>query len=595
MNLLRPSRSTSLAAVVSSADIARLAGLSRGRITQLRAPGATDPLPLPDAEASTDQRPLWRGSTVARWCAATGRRLDPRTASWLLPGPDGPRLRLAERRTVQLRQEAKTGADLRRPPIDVQLDRYTDTQTQGPSVWLATVLTPSESNRLWGWPPFWLHGSPLNNLVHEVLDGLEGMTAGPGGLLGTVVVAPTESRDQFGSLPGLVRVLDLFAVDAVRAGKSQEAERFDRRLRTLPVSAPEMADLAQALGHRLAWWAPGCATPVLATAWKPGAPAAADIPPALAEADAFRQRCLAVAAKLEGSLAASVRELGETRWGQATGDWRPGYEGGHSSLPTACDPRVWEPAVRFGLSGELHPYTGDFWQGLDWLMEQAPSRRLAQDAQRVFGDPNSARTVLLDTALLPAPAAPHLTSAVAPAGPSTSHRAQCVLETLDAHPLGAAGTRLGTWPAPAGPAWCATAPGTPLIALHVPRELPVPGPSVGAYLEAVVLPAVDPAAEAGHISTHGVALVVTDQDQVVVLPEYGRADRLAAVVEHTVWHPGTRVLSVGLAPSTNSALNDALDSLLRSVPQCTPWEHLAGLVGPHPTNRYCPYCPSEEQ
>lgn len=67
-----------------------------------------------------------------------------------------------------------------------------------------------------------------------------------------------------------------------------------------------------------------------------------------------------------------------------------------------------------------------------------------------------------------------------------------------------------------------------------------------------------------------VALVVTARDQVVILPECGEADRLAAVIEHTVWHPGIAVHLVGLVPSANQRLITMVESLIAASPPARP-------------------------
>ncbi|MFF3159882.1 hypothetical protein, partial [Streptomyces sp. NPDC057910] len=369
-------------------------------------------------------------------------------------------------------------------------------------------------------------------------------------------------------------------------------EPVHRRMRQLLASAEEMKDLAAAIGHRLPWWPRGCATPPLVAAWEPGTQLTETVPPPLADADAFRRRCAATADQLDGDLAASVRELGNARWGQASNPWRPGYTPDRGALPDECDDTVWQVAVRFDLSHERPAWHGDFWQGLEWLMEHAPSPRLARDARRIFGDPDSAATVLLDTAQLPDAVTPYLTTAVTPATASGNYRAQCVVDTLDAHPGGATGARLGTWPALAGPAWCATAPGTALIAFHVPRSVPAPGPETGGFLEAVLLRTAT--VEDHYAPGLAITLVVTDRDHLVVLPECGDAARLAAVIEHVVRHPGIPVHMVGLVPSANDRLIDTVESLLSAAPRSTPWEQLERLVGPHPSEAYCMYCPADD-
>ncbi|MEV0987844.1 hypothetical protein [Streptomyces sp. NPDC049949] len=220
--------------------------------------------------------------------------------------------------------------------------------------------------------------------MHEPFN--EGRFGRPGGegLLGTLVVFPTENDPRYGSGSGFVRVLDLYGPGADHPGND-----LHHRLRQLPVQSAEMKDVAEAIGHRLPWWPPGCATPPLVSAWDPKATQTETIPPPLAEAHAFQRRCVATAEQLEGALADSVRELGNSRWAQASNRWRPGYTPDLGVLPNECDPEVWQIAVRFGLSSQRQSWTGNFWEGLGWLMEHAPSMRLARDAHRVFGDPTA--------------------------------------------------------------------------------------------------------------------------------------------------------------------------------------------------------------
>ncbi|MEV0498099.1 hypothetical protein AB0I84_10910 [Streptomyces spectabilis] len=94
-------------------------------------------------------------------------------------------------------------------------------------------------------------------------------------------------------------------------------------------------------------------------------------------------------------------------------------------------------------------------------MDHAPSRRLAADAHRIFRDPDSARTVVIDTTHLPDSAAAQLTGALTPgrAGPKSPRPLRPGRPRRP--PLGVTGACLGTWPALTGPAWCATAPGAP--------------------------------------------------------------------------------------------------------------------------------------
>ncbi|WP_442817636.1 hypothetical protein [Streptomyces sp. NBC_01591] len=580
-----------LADSYSGAAIARLTGLTPGRVSQLRTEGTSEALPEPDAADSTAARPLWRGGTVARWCARTGRRLPPRTASWLLPGPDGPNLHREGQQTLHLCQpeEATRGTELRHPPVDVHVTRYTAPDGRGPSVWLATVLAPGEMSRLLGWPHAWPHGSPLQHLVHEVLADIEPDHFAATDLLGTLVLLPTRAEPQYGSLSGDVRMLDLYDVDADGRGRTEDS--LHRLLRQMRPADDELGDLVRALGHRLPWWPPGCATPALVASWAPDVQRISDhVPPPLAEAQAFVRRCESAAAGLEGTLRASVLELGNTRWDSATSGWRRGGVPDHGALPKDSDATVWQVPVEFVLPPAPR-MTGDFWEGLEWVMDHAPSQRLAREALRFFGDPGSAGTVLCDTGQLPLPLRTLFTDRVTPAENTGSLRAHRALEALDSHPNAAAGSVLGTWPAPAGPAWCATSPGTGLIALHVPRTMPAPGPSTGAPLEVVLL-------RGESVTTYGqppaFGFVVTDRDQVLLLPARGGPVELAAAVEHAVWHPGVPALVVGLEPSLNESLVAAVDALVETGPRTTPWTQLTALVGPHPDDVHCFYCGQRE-
>ncbi|MHA6757297.1 hypothetical protein [Streptacidiphilus sp. PAMC 29251] len=595
MTFLRSRAFRSLDDTYSSAGIARLTGLSRGRVSHLHGAKGPDALPVPDGEGSTESRPLWRGDTVARWCAAAGRRLPPQTAPWLLPGPDGPRLRPAGQQTLHLSQTnlPEAYAAFATRPVNVHIARYTDANGRGPSVWLATALIPSETSSLLGWPRPWPHGSPLNHLVHEILDGLDVDHHSSTDLLGTLVLLPTSAAPHYSALSGDVRLLDLYEAD--RLGE----EDLHDRLRRLSPGDGELADLVTAIGHRLPWWPPGCAAPALVAAWAPDAQRAAQVPPPLADAQTFVRRCESAAAELTGTLSASVEELGTSWWHTAVSGWRPGGYPDHGALPKDCDPAAWQIAAQFNLPPAPDP-TGDFWEGLEWVMEHAPSRRLAQDAQKIYGDPNSAGTVVLDLATLPKQVRTILGHRTLPAGEGpVNHRGQRVLDALDAHPSASAGTVLGTWPQLGGPIWCATSPGTTLMALHVPRTQPGPATedgdaTVGAPLEIVI--ARSETAQPGNPAPV-VGMVVTDHDRLQLLPAQGGPAEVAAAVEHAVWHPGDQTLVVGLMPSRNQALVAAVEALVETGPRLTPWSQLAVLVASHPEQpgedefiEYCPYC-----
>ncbi|MEE6269178.1 hypothetical protein V2E29_26520 [Streptomyces diastatochromogenes] len=472
---------------------------------------------------------------------------------------------------------------LERPPIDVHVARYTKPGSgMGPSVWLATVLMPGETHRLLGWPPAWPHGSPLHHLVHEILADVE---TGPHDLLGTLVLLPTADEPNYSSIPADVLLLDLYDADA----DGNTEDDVHRRLRRLRAGDEELADLTQAIGHRLPWWPAGCATPNLVAAWSPDTPAVRQhVPPPLADAHAFMRRCESTAHDLNGTLRTSLLELGNALWSQASRGWRPGGID-HAALPKTYDPAIWQVAIEFNLPPT--PATnGDFWEGLEWAMEHAPSPRLARDALRYFGDPASAGTVVVDTTRLPEPARAALTDNATLTEATSSYRAQRVQDALDAHPHAAADTLLQTWPAPAGPTWCATSPDTKLTALHIPRTLPA-DPSLGAPLEIVLLRT---ESQDEHLPAPAIGIAITDQDQPLFLPSQGSATNLAAAIEHAVWHPGEPTLVVGLPPSSNEALTAAVEALVETGPRATPWQELAALVGPHPTDGWCSYCRDDQ-
>lgn len=75
-----------------------------------------------------------------------------------------------------------------------------------------------------------------------------------------------------------------------------------------------------------------------------------------------------------------------------------------------------------------------------------------------------------------------------------------------------------------------------------------------------------------------------------MLPECGGAAHLAAAIEHTVWHPGTAMHTVGLVPSGNERLIATVQSLLEATARTTSWEQLTALVGAHPADPSCIYC-----
>ncbi|MCZ0984359.1 hypothetical protein O1L60_47240 [Streptomyces diastatochromogenes] len=308
----------------------------------------------------------------------------------------------------------------------------------------------------------------------------------------------------------------------------------------------------------------------------------------MAEAQAFLRRCESAAAELQGTLRDSVLKLGMSRWYMATSGWRRGTLPDHAALPKDCDARIWQVAVEFNLP-PIPATSSGYEEGLEWVMDHAPSQRLAHDALRSFADPSSAGTVLIDTNQLPPQLRARFIDRITPAGPSGSYRAQRVLDALDAHPAAAAGSTLGTWPAATGPAWCATSSGTGLVALHVPRAMTGLTSSAGSPLEVVLL-RTEPVGGYGQ-SAPAVGFVITDQDRILLLPAQGLPVELAAAIEHAVWHPEVPTPLQGLARSANESLVAAVDALVETGPRVTPWEELAALVRPRPCQGdYFPCC-----
>ncbi|GAB2717567.1 hypothetical protein [Kitasatospora kifunensis] len=589
------------------ADIASLTGLHRSRISQLHQAENPDSLPEPDGADSTPTRPRWASETIARWCARVGRRLDPEAASWLMPGPDGPHLRRADERVVRLDPDPSAGALGRfaPQPLALHVAHYAPTGGNGSSIWLVTPLAPTETIHLLGWPPRWPHGHPLAHLVHEILADHDAPLPRRGdALLGTLVLLPTTAKPDHHPLAAEARLLDLYSSDVEQPGRLR-GDVHDRLRISHRQGDGELFDLVQAIGHRLPLWHAGCATAELTATWEPertGRLVPGRIPPPLAPAWSFRQRCEAVARTADGALAESLRQLGGWRWDTASCDWHSGPFG-YLDLPEGCDARIWQRPVDFELPPRQR-VNGDFWQALEWLMEESPSRILAEAAADFYTDPGSAGIAVVDPHLLPLLARDHLTRDITPVRESvTSYRARRVVEFFEnaGLPDVAGGATLGRWPLPGGPAWCATADGTALVAVHVPRRTPAPhepvtapvdldgagapaGPGermVGQPLEVVFVPTATPEMFVGFL--------LTDSDQTLLLPALGGAEALASAVEHVVWHPGERALPVGLPRSGSRALVNAISARLPHGPSTAWWQQITQLVGEH-DERHCHYC-----
>lgn len=590
-----------------------MTGLRRSRISQLHQSTEPDALPEPDCAGSTEARPRWQHETIARWCAATGRRLPPDLASWLHPGPDGPRLQRTDARLLRLESTAQARYRLGRAAADsinLHVTCYQDASRFGGAVvWLVTPVVPSEAINLLGWPFGWPNGSPLADLVVQLINDFGNPASWePDAHLGTLVLLPTAASDSFMAPTDDVRLMELYSSDANPS--PCRGELHDRLRRIHRHNERELLDLVKAIGHRLPLWPAGCATTELVAAWAldPTSRISGRLPP-LEPVRAFAQRCESVARNQEDTLADSLRALGSAWWTISARHWAPGIQR-RGALPEKSDPAIWQLPVQFQVPTAV-PFMGPLFDGLDWLMEQPHSPRLAEDALAIFGDPSSAGTAVIDLDSLPRHVRALLERRIRPSEPPpASLRARRVVEALDQHPDAGHGIDVAEWIQPGGPVWCAKPEGTSLFAFHVSRRAaapaesahtsvghrgPVPGPAaqsrVGRALEVAFLPTapVDGATRAA------VGFVITDSDQLLLLPAIGSADKLAAAIEHMTWHEGQRGLPVGLPPVQSEHLANAVAARLQTGPALVPWEQLSMMVGDHADERpHCHYCRQQE-
>ncbi|WP_371523230.1 hypothetical protein [Kitasatospora sp. NBC_01300] len=606
-------RSRTTPPTLASGDIAALTGLHRSRISQLLHTQDGTPLPKPDGEGSTETRPRWKFETIARWCAATGRRLPPETASWLLPGPDGPHLRPADSRTLHLSPgDTRNVGRFAPQPVDVHVARYDTPGHDAPSLWIVTPLIPSETGSLLGWPRPWERGTPLAHLVQDLItDHHDHDPDDPDTHLGTLLLLPTTDRPTFTAPDTTARLLELYSSDS--KPDPSRGDLHDRLRRLHRLDRHELQDLVTALGHRLPLWPPGCATADLVAAVHTdpaSAPPGGQLPPTLASAWAFHQRCASIAATRSGALADSVRNLGAAWWSTSAHAWQSQLGSNRGELPADADPAIWQVPVQFSLP-DAPRQQGDMFEGLEWLMEQSPSQRLAEDALAIFGDPSSVGTAVIDLAALPRQLRALLTGRITPYAERTSSlRAQRVLAELEGHPQAVARSALASWRLPAGPTWCATAEETSLFAFHVPRrtaapyesvhtpaghDSPVPKPPsgeqlVGRPLELVLVPT-----QTTESAPRTVGFVITDTDQVVMLPAIGSAATIAAAIEHVTWHEGKATLIPGMMPAQSDRLVAAVEALQTTGPALVPWNQLSLLADDHePDRAHCHYCRKED-
>ncbi|MFD8698949.1 hypothetical protein [Kitasatospora purpeofusca] len=496
-------------------------------------------------------------------------------------------------------------------PISLHVTCYQNAdRLGGAEVWLVTPLAPSESIDLLGWPPGWPNGSPLADLVVQLIDDFDNPVRWkPDALMGTLVLLPTTAHGSFREASDDVRMMELYSSDANPApcrGDLHERLRHVHRS-----NGRELLDLVAAIGHRLPLWPAGCATTELVATWEldPEVRISGGLPPPLESVRAFAQRCESVARSQADPISASLRALGSAWWTISAGRWAQGNQ--HSgALPEKCDPAVWQVPVQFQLPTTV-AYVGPLFDGLDWLMEQSPSRRLAEDALAIFGDPSSAGIAVMDLDSLPRQVRALLEQGTRPSKhPPTSLRARRVVEALDHFPGAVHGVRTLEWVQPGGPVWCADIEGTSLFAFHVSRRAaaeaesvytpvghsgPVPGPTnqsqVGRAIEVAFVPTVS----GGGASRGAVGFIITDSDQLLLLPAIGDAGELASAIEHMTWHEGRRSLPVGLPPVHSRQLANAVAARLQGKTALVSWERLGVMVGDHPDERaYCYYCRQQE-
>jgi len=550
------------------ADVAQVAGWHRTRISQLR-----DSMPPADGIGSTEARPRWSGSTIAEFLAKEGRRPDPEVASWLVQGPDGPKLSKRDTAVITLQRTGPTPF-YDAPPLQVHVATYVDYNTYR-RVWLATVLAPSDPWQIFGVGRGWGEHSEttLAHLVRQLQEQVEGQPRIKGfrHLIGTLVVLSTDCTP--GAVTaggrwrdGTTRIVDVF--------EDWDEAELDNRADVDPTTADLYPHLAAALGHRLPYWPYACNTPDLVGAWDPklerGVPCT--IPPPAADAYLFLQMCEGTARTINGEeLAESLVELGREYWDLMAMPYTGLDSRDETSLPDWADPEVWQMAVDIQLPEVPEPSRrADIFTALRWTQtaENLPPR-LAEAARRYFGDPDSAGVVVVDLTTLPAHVAEVLEKADRRSDPPgrTSLQARAIATALDSYPQ----VTVDTWPTPGHPAWRGRIEGQPLVAVHVPRLMSVHAGN-GEPVELVV---VKPVQVDG---AGAVGFVVTATGVVMMLPDHGSAERLAAAVEHVAAKPGEPTPIPGIPGPYSETLVTALQGALAAGTATIPWRRVLGMV-----------------
>lgn len=549
-------------------ELARLAGLSRSRISQLK-----DQLPDPDASDSTDKRPRWQRETAVRGLVSLGRRPEPTEASWLLPGPDGPRLTFVGGEVMAVAGARLLSQYDQMETLRVHVRTYVDPATQR-KLWLATPLLPTEIWKLTA--ATGPQQRPLERLAAVLVDQDDALGP-PLQVPGTIVLLPTSTSS--GSVlwdPNPPQIADVVRTrTGVNIDDLHSANDPD-----------ELRNVVTAIGHRLPLWPPDCATAELVALWRPEpAPAVrCEIPPLMEDAWRYHELCRATANRAPQPLAPLIKEMGRTYWDSKLPHYVKYSPDRSGWVPEQYDDTIWTPALDVRLPDITHDPSVDWWDAASWVLavDDVPAW-LADATAQYYGDPDSVGVIALQLANLPTQAVAVLGGAGQPAGEGQrSQRARRVEDAL----AGFGPVRVDHWPTASPVHWRARTDAC--IAVHVPR-LVAPPEAIGEPLEiGIVATRESPERAAG--------VIITVTGQVALLPNIGGAGHLAAAIEHLVWHPGLPVPLCGLYDNAASEpLRDAIDALIASGGRTVPWRQLAGLVGEHPTpNCFIAGCPQRQ-
>lgn len=375
---------------IGEREFARRLGVGRREFA-----GSLELLPEPDGGVHGGCRPRWQVATAARHLASVGRRMPSKSASWLLPGPDGPRLRRTEARVVTLQRRQTSGEAQRHTPVD-PLRAHVATYT-GPDsperLWLVTPLSPANPNSFLVHRfarELWPHATPLAGLVARLTSDDPPRRRGRARrLLGTMVLLSTERGHpgpRRARVPAWARdtgVIDVF--------DRCDADELDAQM-DVPRDCGLLPDVMAAVGHKLPFWPDGMATLDLVDAWNPysGQTVSCTVPPGLGHAWEFRQLCAQTARDLGGDTrdGAALLALGRRLWAAETRHLVQGWPGGRfSNLPYDFEPEIWQVPMHLDLADSQLASADTVWeQGLMWVQRSPRTpERLARLAELYSG------------------------------------------------------------------------------------------------------------------------------------------------------------------------------------------------------------------